>query len=677
MDCKPGIDESKELKLIQKLVDLPFDLSLGPLMRCHLVEKSEDHYLLLFVFHHIIFDLHSATIFSKQLSEVYNDLTCKSQEGDNTCVGEFGQYSDFSLWQKGWMETEDYRAKLSFWQNSLAECDGYLNFPYDHLRTTFENVKGASTPFNVGHELVKELNVLAQKLEVNLFLLLLASYYVLLYRYSQQNEIIVGVPLTNRRTADHREMIGCFVNILPIVVEVDPDESFLHLVKKLRKALLFAHRHQSTPFSEIAGLAKGKRDGHYNPWFQVGFTFQPLTTLPLQGVTVQPQHVRSSDVQLDFFPILWQEDDNVVGFIDYNKALTDDETALRFKEHWQVLLSSLVHDSDRPISRIQLLAGQEQRLLLKKWNDTSRPYPKDSCLHHVFTEQVRFDPNAIALVGPGLRMSYGELDRRTNQLGHFLQHQGIKADTLVGVCMDRSVEMVIALYGILKAGGAYVPLDPSFPADRLAFMMDDAQVDLVLTQRHVCHHINSHNVETLCLDSDWQRVALEQEDPVTSRTTSSDLAYVIYTSGSTGRPKGAMNQHDAICNRLYWMQDEFGLKKRERVLQKTPYSFDVSVWEFFWPLQVGASLVIAPPGSHYDPEVMISLVENYGVTTIHFVPSMLQIFLERANVERCGSLKRLICSGEALPHDLQERVFSKMPHVQLYKNANALSPCEG
>jgi amino acid adenylation domain-containing protein len=314
-------------------------------------------------------------------------------------------------------------------------------------------------------------------------------------------------------------------------------------------------------------------------------------------------------------------------------------------------------------------------MLLQKWNATSREYPSHCCLHTQFEKQVAKTPTAPALFFNDFSLSYEELNKRANQLGHFLQRQGVGPDSLVGVFMERSIEMVIALYGILKAGGAYVPLDPCFPKDRLTFMMEDADPVIVLSQEHLLVGLPSTGSRIVCLDSEWHLIEPEKSDPMVSEVTENNLAYVIYTSGSTGRPKGVMNQHDAICNRLFWMQDEFHLTQKDRVLQKTPYSFDVSVWEFFWPLQVGAGLVMAPPNSHYDPIALTGLIEKFGITTIHFVPSMLQVFLDNPGLNKCKGLKYLICSGEALSPNLQRKVFDRLPAEQT-KLYNLYGPTE-
>ena len=657
--------------LIQAEVDRPFDLTEGPLLRCLLIDLADGSALLLFVMHHIITDLHSYELFVRELSRLY------SFESSGRSMSRFEsssplQYREYALLQRHWLESDEYQQMLTSWQNSLAQRQGYLNLPFDRLRPPVESYNGGACSLDLAPDLVKKLKYLAKQRNVNLFLLLLASYYVLLYRYSNQTEVIVGVPFTNRRKAINQDIMGCFVNILPIAVDIDPTMSFADLLQVLRTEMLTAHRRQEVPFKEIVYAAQERHNSNYNPFFQVGFTFQPPVQLELQDIQVRPESVRSSDIQLDLFPVLWEDDDAVSGFVEFNSDLFQQDTIARFVEHWQVLLADLADGTNVPLSRLAILADKERLTLLETWNATEQEYPQHTCLHTLFEEQVQRTPTAQALFVDDFSLTYEELNRRANQLGHYLQRHGVGSDTLVGVFMERSLEMIIALYGILKAGGAYVPLDPSYPTERLTFMIEDADLAVVLTQSHVQDGLPVSKAKVVSLDLQWPLVAQEKSDAVPSEVKADNLAYVIYTSGSTGKPKGAMNQHDAICNRLFWMQDEFQLQGSDRVLQKTPYSFDVSVWEFFWPLQVGASLVMAPPESHYDPAALIRLIESFAITTIHFVPSMLQAFLDAPGIGRCQSLKRLICSGEVLSYDLQKKVFSRL-QLDLY---NLYGPTE-
>ncbi len=306
------------------------------------------------------------------------------------------------------------------------------------------------------------------------------------------------------------------------------------------------------------------------------------------------------------------------------------------------------------------------------WNSTQVSYPADVCLQELFEQQVERTPQAVAVEFEGTPLTYAELNARANQLAHHLRGLGVGADTLVGVFMERSLEMVIALYGIVKAGGAYVPIDPEYPADRVAFMLEDAAVPVLLTQSHLVGQLPARECQRLCLDTEWDRVAMESAANPVRNITAKNLAYMIYTSGSTGKPKGAMNEHRGITNRLLWMQDQYGLTAADTILQKTPFSFDVSVWEFFWPLLAGARLLVAKPGGHRDAAYLVDLIVKEQVTVLHFVPPMLRIFLEDSGVKSCVSLRHVICSGEALPYDLQEKFFNLLP-AQLH---NLYGPTE-
>ncbi len=666
------VDKDHELvkSLIQAEVDRPFDLAEGPLLRCLLIRLADDKRLLLIVMHHIITDLHSNELFARELSNSYNALV--SAENDPFTASSGWQYAQYAESYRQWQTSEEYRHMLGSWQSSLSQRDGYLNLPFDERRPVVESFGGGACSFELSRDLVKKLKGLARQQGVNLFLLLLASYVVLLCRYCRQPEIIVGVPFTNRRKAELKDMLGCFVNILPVAVTVQPTMSFAELLQLLRKEMLTAHRRQEVTFKEIAGAVKDRRSVNYNPLFQVGFTFQPPMQLELDGIIVKAEPVRSSDIQLDLFPVLWEEGEWVSGSVEFNAELFRQETVSRFVEHWKVLLAGLGEGECGPVSQLPMLAKKERSIILERWNNTAEEYSQNCCLHTLFEKQVEKTPTAPALFVDELSLSYEELNSRANKLARYLRKQGVKPGSLVGVFMGRSLEMVVALYGILKAGGAYVPLDPSYPEERLLFMMEDADLTVILTQEHLQKGLPSSKVKTIFLDSQWHLVEQERNEPVKSEVKADDLAYVIYTSGSTGQPKGAMNQHDGICNRLFWMQDAFELTHRDKVLQKTPYSFDVSVWEFFWPLQVGAALVMAPPESHYDPAALVRLIEEFDITTIHFVPSMLHAFLDAPGIDRCQSLKRLICSGEALSRDLQQKVFDCLD-TELY---NLYGPTE-
>jgi amino acid adenylation domain-containing protein len=386
----------------------------------------------------------------------------------------------------------------------------------------------------------------------------------------------------------------------------------------------------------------------------------PAQVLELEGLSVSPLELDKGSAQLDLSLRLQEGVEGVRGHFEYNTDLFDAGTIDRLANQFLKLLEEVARDPEQRIAELPLLSGPEKDQILVEWNDTRVDYPPHLCLHQLFEAQAERTPEAVAVCFDGQSLTYCELHHRANQLAHHLRKLGVGPETLVGVYMERSLEMVVALYGILKTGGAYVPLDPDYPPDRVAFMLEDAQAPVLLTQPLLVEGLPKHGAQVICLDSDWGTIAQESAHNPVSGATATNLAYVIYTSGSTGRPKGVMNTHRGIVNRLLWMQDAYRLTEADRVLQKTPFSFDVSVWEFFWPLLVGARLVVARPGGHRNSAYLVRTIVDQEITTLHFVPSMLQLFLEDKGVEECRSLKRVICSGEALPCQLQQRFFERL-----------------
>jgi len=353
-------------------------------------------------------------------------------------------------------------------------------------------------------------------------------------------------------------------------------------------------------------------------------------------------------------------DDGKACMLWFNGAKLKKEDLERIREQFLLALNDIVSRQADSVSDISILPDAERRKVLVEWNDTGIGYDLELGLQDIFESQVDRTPENVAVVYEDRELTYRELDLRANRLAHYLQKQGVGPEVPVGLYMERSVEMVVGIYGIIKAGGAYVPFDPEYPSDRLAFMLEDTRVPVLLTQDHLTSNLPDHDAHVIRLDTDWGKVSREPSHRPPCETKADNLAYIIYTSGSTGKPKGVMNEHRGIVNRLFWMQDEYQLNEQDRVLQKTPFSFDVSVWEFFWPLQVGARLVVCRPGGHRESDYLVSLITEQQITTLHFVPSMLQIFLEEKGVETCTSIMRVICSGEALPYELQRRFFERL-----------------
>ena len=388
----------------------------------------------------------------------------------------------------------------------------------------------------------------------------------------------------------------------------------------------------------------------------------PLPEPALPGLALRPFEAQGTVTSKFELTLVFQETaQGLAGWVEYNTDLFEPATIARMAGHLQTLLEAAVARPEQKLAELSLLAEEERHQLLIAWNDTRTEYPREECLHGLFEAQAARTPQAVAVEFEGAHLTYAELDARANQLARHLGHLGVGPEVRVGICLERSLEMVVGLLGVLKAGGAYVPLDPAYPQERLAAMLEDAGAPVLLTQQRHLSMLPPSGAQVLCLDSGWEEVARQPTRRPSTSVTSDNLAYVIFTSGSTGKPKGAMNTHRAICNRLRWMQDAFGLHEEDRVLQKTPFGFDVSVWEFFWPLLTGARLVLARPGGHQDAAYLVNLIHERGITTLHFVPPMLHAFLEQPHLERCGSLSRVICSGEALPAELAARCLERLP----------------
>jgi amino acid adenylation domain-containing protein len=416
-----------------------------------------------------------------------------------------------------------------------------------------------------------------------------------------------------------------------------------------------AYVHQDLPFEKLVEL-QSSRDLSYNPLFQAMFVLQNTAS----ELTWKTLEVDSGTAKFDLLLSMMDSKSGLTGTLEYNTDLFNADTIARMLGHFQTLLESIAANPDWKISELPLLTPTECQTLLLEWNNTQVNYSTDVCIHQMFEQQVEKTPEAIALIFENQQLTYRELNSRANKIAHYLQQLGVQPEVLVGICIERSIEMVVGLLAIVKAGGAYLPLDPAYPKERLAFMLADAQVPLLLTQQHLAQELPLHQAQVVCLDADGQVIANESSENPVSGVKPENLAYVIYTSGSTGKPKGVMNTHLGLCNRLLWMQDTYQLTVADSVLQKTPFSFDVSIWEFFWPLFTGASLVLAKPAGHQDSAYLVQLIGKQQITTVHFVPSMLQAFLEESELERCQSLKHVICSGEALPFELQERFFQRL-----------------
>lgn len=648
--------ERETRRVLEEEARRPFDLGKDLMLRALVVELSDQEHILLLTFHHIAIDEWSLDVFFRELGEIYG--TYVNRRSDPGLPALSIRYRDHALWQREWLQGDVLQRELSYWTKQLHGVES-LTLPTDRPRPSEQSYQGAWEREVLPKDLSERLRVFSREEGVSLFILLLTAFHTLLYRYSGQDDICVGSPIANRTRSETEHLIGFFVNTLVMRTDFRGEPRFRELLGRVRKMVWEALAHQELPFERLVQELRPARSGRQSPLFQVMFV---LNNTAVGGLTLpEISAIREIGTGTAKFGLTLFVEDRaglIETTLEYSTDVFDRATARRMLGHYRTLLEAAVEDPDQQVSHMPILDEAERRQLLVEWNDTKREYPQ-LCVHQLIEAQADRTPDAIAVVYGNERVSYSELDRRANQLAHFLRKFGVGPDVLVGLAMERSVELVVSLLAIFKAGGAYVPIDPDYPAERVAFMLSDAAVAILLVQQHLIERLPVHSGATIAVDALVKELERESETAPLGGVSPDNLAYVIYTSGSTGRPKGALNSHRGVVNRLCWMQDAYKLDATDRVLQKTPFSFDVSVWEFFWTLMTGATLVVARPGGHRDPAYLAQLISREGITTLVFVPSMLQIFLDEPSIQECQSLRRVMCSGEALPYDLQQRFFDR------------------
>jgi amino acid adenylation domain-containing protein len=655
----------------------PFDLARGPLARWQILRLAPEDHVLVLNLHHAVCDGWSLGILVRELGVLYREA------GRSPLLPLPVQYVDYARWQREWLQGEVLDEQLAYWRRRLA-APPVLDLPTDRPRPARRAGRGGSLTVELPGELVRTLRELGRTEGVTLFMVLLAGFQALLARHTDRSDVAVGAPVANRARPELEGLIGFFVNTLVLRVDMAGDPPLRGLLADVREAALGAYGHQDLPFEKLVEELQPERDASRTAFVQSVLVLQnaSLGTLELPGVRCEAVEVPTGTAKFDLTLGLRESGEALTGVLEYDRDLFDAVTVRRMIGQLQNLLRSLVADPGARLSDLSLLAASEAHQIGVEWNDAGRQYSDgDRCLHTLIEAQVWRTPEAVALVFAGEALTYAELNARANRLAHRLRRLGVGCGDRVGLCLERSAEMVAGLLAVLKAGAAYVPLDPGYPRERLAFMLADSQVRVLLTQSGLPALLPAADGGepgplVLCLDTDQEWLARESSEDPEPFPTGDALAYAIYTSGSTGRPKGVENTHRGIVNRLLWMQEAYPLHACDRVLQKTPFGFDVSVPELFWPLLVGARLVVARPGGHQDPAYLAQLIAEQGVTTAHFVPSMLQAFVEEPGVRFCRSLRLVMASGEALPFELQARFFARFAGVAEVALYNLYGPTE-
>jgi amino acid adenylation domain-containing protein/non-ribosomal peptide synthase protein (TIGR01720 family) len=663
--------EHEARRLATEEAQKPFDLTNGPVMRVSLLRLGEREHVLVVVMHHIVSDDASIEVLLREVVALYGAFG----RGEPSPLPPLPfQYADYAAWQRSWLQGEELESRVGWWRDHLQGMPHALELPTDRPRPAHQGYRGAVRSHRLPRALSESLRTFHRREGVTPFMTLLAATQVLLHRYSGQEDFALGTPVAGREQHGLEGLIGFFINTLVLRARPGARLTFRELLAQVKTSTLESFAHQEVPFEKLVEVLQPQRDLSRSPLFQVMIIYQQglELTRAMPGVTLGPLEVESRTSRFDLSLSFTDGTEGLSVSFEYNTDLYDEGTVSAMAGHLQVLLEGIVARPEQRLAELPLLPPAERQKLLVEWNDTRAPLPADARLHGLVEAQVDRTPDAPAVSYEGRVLTYRQLDERANQLAHHLRTLGGGPEVPVAVCMERSLEMVVALLGILKAGGAYVPLDPSYPADRLAYMMADAAAPVLLTQEKLRPMLPATSSRVVCLDSGWEDISRAPTTRPRVAVAPQGAAYIIYTSGSTGRPKGALNTHEAICNRLEWMQSAYGLTSQDSVLQKTPFGFDVSVWEFFWPLLTGARLVMAVPGGHQDGAYLVRTLAAERITTLHFVPSMLQAFLEQPGLESCAHLQRIVCSGEALPAELAQRCLERLP-ARLY---NLYGPTE-
>ena len=637
-----------------------FDLAQGPLLRITLLRISEAEHVLLVTMHHIVGDGWSVDLLTRELATLYNAFTM----GQPSPLPDLPiQYADYAVWQREWLNNGVLASQLQYWKQQLLDIPAVTQLPTDRVRPTVRSYQGAQLNFNLDIPLTDHLKRLSRSEGLTLFMSLLAAFKVLLWRYSGERDVVVGTSTANRARSETEGLIGCFINMLVLRTRFVGEASWRELLQRVRQVCLGAYTNQDLPFEKLVEELQPERELSYHPLFQVMMSLlnPQREQLELNGLSLKRLSTGIKPARADLALALWEYAGALHGKFEYSTDLFTEPTIRRLAEHFKRLLTAMVAEPDQRPGEALMLSGAEREQLIVEWNQTGQSYPQDQCVHELFEAQVRQNPQNIALVYQREQLTFEELNRRANQLAHHLHQLGIRPGALVGICMERSVDMVVALLGVLKTGGAYLPLDPAYPSGRLAFMLAEAQVSLLLTQDRLLSAVPTADVSRLCVDSEWQVIAQQNDDNLATPVSAANLIYVIYTSGSTGQPKGVMISQRAVTNLLWAMREQPGLTADDSVLGVTTLSFDIAALELYLPLITGARLVLASREEASDANLLANILRDSVVTMMQATPATWRMLI--AAGWKGEARLRVWSGGEALARDLAEELLRRTAEV--------------
>lgn len=648
----------------------PFSLSAGPLIRFTLLQLGAEKHILLVGLHHIIADEWSIRILIKELSVIY-DALCS---GRSSLLGELPiQYADYACWQREWLKGAVFNKQLGYWNKQLEGCSPLLELPVDLPRPAVLKHLGARYAFKMPSSLLVALRRIGKIQGATVFMTLAATFAILLNRYTQQHDICIGYPIANRSRSELQGLIGFFANTLVLRADLSGNPTFSEFLGRVRKICLEAQAYQDLPFEKLVEELAPIRDMSRHPLFQVMFVYQnaDLEKLELSGIELNEIAVDTGNAKFDLTLSLKEEKGELHGCFEYSTELFYESTIVRWAGHYRQLLQNIIAAIDKPLSELVILPEEERRRILYHWNDTKAQYPQDHCIHQLVEEQVKKKPNAVAVVYEDQQITYEQLNTSANQLAHYLHAQGIRPEARVGICVERSLEMIIGILAILKAGGAYVPIDPRYPREHIAHVIEDAMPQLVLTQDKLQGLIPTP-IKRFLLDVEWDLISAQQPDALNGMTTPENLAYVIYTSGSTGKPKGVGVTHRNVVHstsaRLHYYQVPV-----DGFLLLSSIAFDSSVAGIFGTLCQGGRLVLPSEHTLLDPDTLAHIMSTDQVSHLLTVPSLYELMLQPMTQRKGKCLRQVIVAGESCRKSLVEQHNACLPHVALF---NEYGPTE-
>ena len=647
----PAEEREKELRCqVEEESRRPFSLVESPLVRVRLWRVADDEHVALLVLHHIVADGWSIGVLVRELGHLYAAYAAGREQAlpQLQC-----QYVDFAHWQRRWLSGEVLDRQLNYWREKLAGAPPILELPTDRPRPAVQSSRGKHQQFLYPGELLAGLKRLCREEGVTLFMTLMAAWQVLLSRWSGQEDVCAGTPVANRTRTETEPLIGFFVNTLVIRTSLRGNPAFRELLQRVKESALGAYANQDLPFEMLVDSLQIRRDLSHAPLFQAMLVLNnvPVSALDLPGVRIEPVMAESVTARFDLTLELAEQPQGLAGSLEYNADLFDEATAVRMTQQFRRLLEGVVAGPGNRLSELPLLDESEHRLVVEEWNDTKTGYPAGRCFHELFEERAARHPDSPAILFGGRSVSYGELNRQANRLAACLQKLGVGPDVLAGVSFERCPELVVSVLAVLKAGGAFLPIDPSYPPERLAYMVADSGVGILLSQQAVAPRLPETATRLVCVDAEAGAIAAESPKPCESPVTSRNLAYMIYTSGSTGRPKGTLLEHAGLCNLAQEQKRAFHISEASRVLQFAPLSFDASVWEICMALANGGAIVMAPQEQLSSMEELRRVLSEQLVTTVTLPPAVLGLL----SPEGLPQLRTVIAAGEACPSELVGR----------------------